>query len=338
MVRPRTTRDYNRRGGGGEDGARPNELGSLNSQVNSETGIVTTTVTETRAEEHKLGEFTRLTRDIVVRSGTLNELESTVQSLGLALGAGHPDFPLITMTDLSYDENVETGRGSDVTVYSATIKAVYELKQDDNPEKPKPGDNNPLSVPDRYIFETSGQPIAALWYYDNNNTLQPMANSAGDPIKGLQVDEAIQQIIIRRNQPTFPFLLAAAVTNCTNDANWYGFPAGTVKCQGVRGESKQEIVGEVNVWYYEVEVRLLYRQSGWDLYVPDVGYNYLDNNGDKRRCWVLAPGEDGEPDTKVASADPVALNGIGAMQPAGVAPAILTRRIYPRISFSSYFS
>jgi hypothetical protein len=62
-----------------------------------------------------------------------------------------------------------------------------------------------------------------------------------------------------------------------------------------------------------------------------VGFNYIDG-GVKKRADVEGP--DGE---QVASANPIALNGSGGKQSGATLPAILTRRVYKRISMSQYF-
>lgn len=314
------------------DDRNPEELPG----ADAETGLITTRVTETRSEEHRLGESTTFVRNITVRAGTVAELDAAVAGLSLSMGAPHPSQPLVPLTQLSYEEDIDEGRGGgDMIVYTANIKATYELQQSENAEESS-GGGDPTTRGTQYTFDSSGQPVAALYYYDNGNVLRPMANSAGDPIKGLQVDEAIQTISIKFNRYTFPWTLAAALTNCINASQWEGFPARTVKCQGISAQSKQELIDDVNYWYYEIEIRLQYRQTGWDLYIPDVGYNYLEG-GEKKRAWVIAPDPDAfGNEVKIPSADPVALNGAGGLAGAG-APAVLTRRIYPTVDFATYF-
>lgn len=311
----------------------PNEIPG----ADPDTGLIPVRVTETRSEDHKLGESAQFVRNITVRAGTVEELDAAVTGLNLSMGSPHPSQPLVPLTELSYEEEVEEERGGgELIVYRANIKATYVLKQSEKADE-STGFSDPTTRPSQYTFESSGQPVAALYYFDNAGAIQPMANSAGDPIKGLQVDEAIQVISIKFNRYTFPWTLAAALTNCINSAPWEGFPARTVKCQGISAQSKQELVEDIPYWYYEIEVRLMYRQTGWDLYVPDVGFNFLEG-GEKKRAFVIAPDLDefGQ-QVKLPSADPVALNGAGGLAGAA-APAILTRRIYTQVDFANYFS
>jgi hypothetical protein len=92
-----------------------------------------------------------------------------------------------------------------------------------------------------------------------------------------------------------------------------------------------EQVNGQEVRFWKITSELLGRQTGWSLLLPDVGFNYIDGSV-KKRADVKGP--DGE---MVASANPIALNGSGGKQPGGGLPAILTRRIYNRISMSQFF-
>jgi len=169
-----------------------------------------------------------------------------------------------------------------------------------------------------------------LTYYQGT-TPTPLTNSAGDFFEGVTVDEAQQKITITGNRQAFPSALAAAITNCVNDAPYLGFATNCVKVQGISGEAASEVVNEQTVWFWKVTVELLARQSGWNLLLPDIGFNYIDG-GVKKRATVKGP--DGE---DIASANPVALNGNGGLQQGGQLPAILDRRIYKQITMSTYF-
>jgi hypothetical protein len=116
-----------------------------------------------------------------------------------------------------------------------------------------------------------------------------------------------------------------------NDGSYLGFPTDGVKVQGISGEQAVEQLNGQEVRYWKITSELLCRQTGWNLLLPDVGFNYIDGSV-KRRADVQGP--DGE---QVASANPIALNGSGGKQTGGNLPAILTRRVYKRISMSQYF-
>lgn len=305
--------------------------GGIGDWIDPATGQIKPVTIETRAEESARGESPKLIRNIFCRAGTKEALEDLVAGLGIEYGTSHPDAPDAFLVDINYEEKYDEGRQYGVPFYTATIKATYSVITGDG----APNDD-PLTRPDTWSFQTQGASIAALFYFDGS-TLKPMANSAGDPIKGLQVDEAMQKIVIKGNRASFPSGLAASVTNCTNDSTYLGFPPGYVKCQGIGAEYKYDSYG---YGYWEVTAELLGRQTGWDLLIPDAGYNYI-SGGEKKRCWVWAPNPD--PDTnqlitdiKVPSADMVALDGSGGMSSSGD-PAILTRQIYKRVSFDTLF-
>jgi hypothetical protein len=156
-------------------------------------------------------------------------------------------------------------------------------------------------------------------------------NSAGDYFEGLVVDEAQQKVTITGNRQSFPSALAAAITNCVNSSPFLGFSARHVKVQGISGEIASEVIDEQLVFYWKITSELLCRQTGWDLLLPDIGFNFVEG-GVKKRAFVQGP--EGE---KVASTNAVALDGNGGLAGAGNLPAILTRQIYRAINMSSYF-
>jgi hypothetical protein len=89
-----------------------------------------------------------------------------------------------------------------------------------------------------------------------------------------------------------------------------------------------------------VTVELVYRQSGWNLLLPNVGWNYISGSGSsakKKRCYVFS-----EEDEKVASANVMALNDDGSIRfntdfTGSGAPTILNRRVHPEVAFTPLF-
>jgi hypothetical protein len=84
------------------------------------------------------------------------------------------------------------------------------------------------------------------------------------------------------------------------------------------------------VSYWQATAELHYRQSGHNLQLPDIGWNFL-GGGQKRRAMVF----DFENSEWIASPNPVGLDGSGGLT-LGV-PAILNRRVNPEANFSSIF-
>jgi len=172
-----------------------------------------------------------------------------------------------------------------------------------------------------------------LFYFDQagNNSTKPLTNSAFDYFSGLTTDEAQCKVVIQENRANFPSALAIDLTNTINSSSWIGGATHCWKCQGINGELKFEFFGEVLYRYWSVTVELLYRQTGWPLQLPDVGFNFIANN-QKRRAVVF----DFENSEWVASPNPVGLDGTGGLTLG--APAILVRRVHREVNFNSFFA
>jgi len=274
-----------------------------------------------RTVTHLIGASPEFERRFVV---TLNNPDTNsgimIATVGAQHGAAHPEVSAAKCREVSVTEAYEGNR------YWAEVVAQYAIP----PADERDIDLLPWLRPDVWKFQTQGVAVPALYYYDGT-TQKPLTNSAGDYFEGLTVDEAQQKVTIQSNRQNFPSALAAAVTNCVNDGNYLGFPQDGVKVQGISGEQATEQINGQEVRYWKITSELLCRQSGWSLLLPDVGFNYIDG-GVKKRADVEGP--DGE---QVASANPIALNGSGGKQAGATLPAILTRRVYKRISMSQYF-
>lgn len=274
-----------------------------------------------RQATHLLGSSPEYTRTFKVYLLSPTSADNIVAMCGVALGTMHPDQPNATVYSLEVSSESSEEGGYVVS----TVTAKYKVKEtDDEDWEPLPWERG-----DTWKFTTQGVAVPALTYFDGS-TQKPLTNSAGDFFEGLTVDEAQQKITITGARQAFPSALAAAITNCVNDAPYLGFAANCVKVQGISGESASEVVNDQTVWYWKVTVELLARQTGWNLLLPDVGFNVIEG-GTKKRATVELDGE------QVASANPIALNGSGGKQPGNTPPAILDRRIYRQISMNSYF-
>lgn len=274
-----------------------------------------------RTATHLIGSSPEFERRFVV---TLNNPDTNasviIAAVGAQHGALHPEVAAAKCREVTVTEAYEGNR------YWAEVVAQYTIPTAEEESI----DLLPWLRPDVWKFQTQGVSVPALYYYDGA-TQKPLTNSAGDYFEGLTVDEAQQKVTITSNRQQFPSALAAAVTNCVNDGAYLGFAQDGVKVQGISGEPAVEQVNGIEVRYWKITSELLCRQSGWSLLLPDVGFNYIDG-GVKKRADVLGP--DGE---QVASANPIALNGSGGKQAGATLPAILTRRVYKRITMSQYF-
>ena len=277
-----------------------------------------------RSNKFRFGEGRDLTRQFVVthdgtgQATTANEVSA---ALSLELGVAHPEYTDNKCIEIEYEENYEDSQ------YHSLVTAKYAI--------PSGGSDqmlHPINRPALWTFTTQGVTAPAFFYYYGvgNGDQRPLTNSAYDFFEGLTSDEAQCKIVISQNFSTFPAALAIELTNTINATPWIGSPLHCWKCQGISGELKYEEFGGSAIRYWAVKVELLYRQTGWPLQLPDVGFNYLDG-GQKRRAMVF----DFENAEWVASAGPVGLDGYGN-QTLG-APAILGRRVHREVDFNTYF-
>lgn len=273
-----------------------------------------------RENSFRLGESRELTRRFVVtHDGTPPTGVELANALQIDVGVVHPEYPGNYVLSIDYKENYEDSQYHGEVVVKYGIADLEQLAA-------------PVLRPPIWTFSTQGTTVPALYYYEGsgNGNLQPLTNSAYDYFTGLTTSEAQCKIVIKQNLATFPNALAIALTNTINSSPWIGSPAYCWKCEGISGELKFEEYGAQIHRFWEVTIELLYRQTGWVLQLPDVGFNYLAG-GVKRRAMVF----DFQNAEWVASAGPVGLDGSGN-QTLG-APAIIQRRVHREANFNAYF-
>lgn len=247
----------------------------------------------------------------------------TLLALGEVFGAtsfglAHPEFSSYTLKKVRCEEGYE---GSP---YHMLVVGEYGVIDSDLVL-------SPASRSVQWTFEATGQDVPALFYYSGagNATQYPLTNSAYDYFQGLTTREQLVRARAVKNYSAFPTSQMGA-TNSVNNATYFGGAAHTWLVEGVNTELVREEFAGSLVTYWKTTIQLLYRQTGWDLLLPDVGFNFL-SGGQKRRAMVF----DFENAEWIASPGPVGLDGAGN-QTLG-APAILTRRVYPEANFTSLF-
>jgi len=199
-------------------------------------------------------------------------------------------------------------------------------------------DPNPLQRADIWKFSTSGMSVPALFYYygTGNSDRRTLTNSAGDFMEGAMTDLSVLQASISGNRQSFDYNVAATVTNCVNNSSYLGGDPYTWKCSGISGQPAVEVVNEVEIRYWQVEVTLEYNPIGWPLLLPNVGWNYV-SGGQKKRVYVI----DADSGDKVAASNPQPLLSNGALDTASPGesnpPMLLTRRVHKAINFQQYF-
>jgi hypothetical protein len=195
----------------------------------------------------------------------------------------------------------------------------------------------PWRRPSQYSFSGSLASAPAFWHYsggdNNNDETRIIVNSAGDPLSGLDRDEAEFNVTIQYNQkPPFIFERAQLYVGAINSDTWSGGAPKTWKCQSISATRKFEMVpGQtpvqppVKVFYFDTSITIAYRGSGWDLQTWDVGFNEIKAG---KRVKILAGSG--------PVSEPVALKD-GAAKAPGEPPEMLMFRIYPMLPFNGVF-
>ena len=182
-----------------------------------------------------------------------------------------------------------------------------------------------------WSFEASAGDYPALFYYSGggNGTTYPLTNSAYDYFPGLMTQESLVRATVQKNYAALPSSWFA-VNNHVNSDTYLGCAPGTLRVAGITSNRVTEVFGTSEVSYWSATATIVFRQSGHQLQLPDVGWNFLDG-GQKRRAMVF----DFQNSEWVASPNPVGLNGSGAQT--GGQPAILQRRVNPEAAFLAVF-
>jgi hypothetical protein len=282
-----------------------------------------------RTFSHKFGESPTAERKFVVTVKEPVAHQLLLNTVGIFHGSIHPEFTYLLCTEGSVTEPDRQ---------HAEITYRYEVPnvgtQDNQP--------NPLARKDVWSFSTGGAAIPALVYYhgSGNANKKALINTAGDFFESAMTEESELRCSISGNRSVFPVAIAAQVTNCVNSDPFMGAALHQWKCQGISGQQQVEVVNGVEIKYWSVTVELVYRQSGWNLLLPNVGWNYISGSGGsakKKRCYVFS-----EEDEKVASANVMALNDDGSIRfntdfTGSGAPTILNRRVHPEVAFTPLF-
>lgn len=279
--------------------------------------VIKTTELPAISASRRFGEPPKFTRHFVVEVDNPATSQTEISNAcGVAFLASHPEAYYCLAMNVSVS-NYSGSRWHYEVVWE------YELPKQQNV------DPNPLARADIWKWSTGGIAVPALYYYDGS-TIKSLVNSANDFFEGATTDISTLQASISGNRATFDYGLATNVTNTVNSDTYLGAPAGSWKCSGISAQPAVEVVNEVEIRYWQVEVTLEYRPDKWNLQLPDVGWNYLDGST-KKRAYVT----DTESGDKVPSSNPQPLNTDGTLKTG--APNILERRVHRQVAFNSFF-
>ena len=275
-----------------------------------------------RTTEGEIGTATKAVRTFVLTlaDNTLENNPPTEQELITTLGldnwgAAHP-----SLTFLGLRKVTTTERHSD-SPYHVQVVAEYGLITLNEVLAP-------TSRTSEWTFAAEPAQVPAFYYWDGT-TRRPLVNSANDYFEGLTTEEQIVRATIKKNYTSFPASQMQA-TNKINSGDYFGCPAHSWKVAGVNATYTIESHNNVVYTYWATTSEILYRESKWNLRIPDVGWNYL-SGGVKRRAMVF----DFQNGEWVASANPVALDGSGN-QSSGF-PFIHDFRVNSEANFSTLF-
>jgi len=274
-----------------------------------------------RTFSHKFGESPTAEIKYHVTTSAPVPTQAVLDAIGIKHGTAHPEYGYLLCSEGAV---TELDRFHVEVTYSYSVPAIGT--QDSDP--------NPLARADIWSFSTGGAAVPALAYFhgSGNGDVRALVNSARDFFEGAMTEESELRATISGNRATFPVGVATQVTNCVNVDAYLGAQQYQWKCAGISGQQQVEVVNGAEIKYWSVSVELAYRQSGWRLMLPDVGYNYLESS-QRKRAYVI----DSESGEKVASSNPVALNSDGSLKGSGTAPDILYRRVHREVEFQPFF-
>ena len=288
-----------------------------------------------RTLSHRFGEKPTAVRNWSVTTDGATNHADIIAATGEVMLAGHPEYGFLKLTEFAINE---------VDVFHVEVQLTYTV--------PPEAEKNPLARADIWHFSTGGTSVVGTEYYGGEgNALAnkfPLRNTAGDMYEGIMIPEGETRATITGNRQLFPLGDARAVTNSVNDRNWAGCPKHSWFCSGISGEYTSEMVDADEVEYWKITVELVFRASGHNLFLPNVGFNYIKpgNPPQKMRAYVrsLSDPLDSNSDViTVPSTMPVALKDDGDIDdvidqsPEARGPKINEFRVYREFDFSIVF-
>jgi hypothetical protein len=268
-----------------------------------------------RSRQTTFGDVPVYTRIFQVKTDGVNDDLQTISAApNIGWLAAHPE----DSSALLVESNIQQD-GDSPFFYKCTF--TYKTATDVLPV-------NPVQRPDQFSFSGSLTSAPAFWHYpfaNDNSSTAIIINTAGDPLQGLSRDEGEFSVTITGNRDSFSYVHAQMYVGAVNSDTWSGGAPRTWKCQSISGNRKIEGVSGSMYVYWEVNTTLAYRGSGWNLQTWDVGFNEV-TGGVRRK---IMAGSD-------PVSEPAALSN-GVAKTPGVAPDMLTFRVYPERPYSGIF-
>jgi len=185
---------------------------------------------------------------------------------------------------------------------------------------------------------TSGPCFEHYPIFKDNGTLEAITNTAGDPLEGLEKEQAGFRLTLTQYFASHNDWRGRAIqyTNSINDAAWNGGGRGYWKCQGCSARLQTENVGGITVVFWEVNWDFEGKDGGWNLQPWNVGFAQLvDEEGEPEPYGTQRAQIKGQDNKPVRQ--PVALEADGTAKAAGAKPDALDFRVYPELDFAGPF-
>jgi len=288
-----------------------------------------------RTLSHRFGEKPTAVRNWSVTTDGATNHAAVIAATGVVMLAGHPEYGFLKLTEFAINE---------VDVFHVEVQLTYTV--------PPEAEENPLAREDIWHFSTGGTSVVGTEYYEGEGNepanRSPLRNTAGDMYEGIMIPEGETRATITGNRELFPLGDARQVTNSVNDRTWAGCAKHAWFCSGISGEYASEMVDEVEVEYWKITVELIFRASGHNLLLPNVGFNYIKpgNPPQRMRAYVRSlsdPLDSNSEVITVPSTMPVPLKDDGDIDdvidqsPEARGPKINEFRVYREFDFSLVF-
>lgn len=290
-------------------------------------------LSKARSQSGKFKETYEYTRAWLVRTDSVNTpMPDITNAAGIAYQDSHPDDASCKALEFTTQAADDAGMLFKVSVKYYVPPADQGSGGEDQPQYIAGIMRNPVW--------SGGSTVRSVPIYkDKDNEI--IRNSAGDPLEGLQGDEAEFKLTLTGYVLSHTDWMnkGRQYTNRVNSDTWNGGAPRTWKCQGIAAHL-QTVNKDGNSWiFWEVVTEFAYRADTWDLKPWDIGFHERvtedgtpSSTGTKRRVIV---GQDKKP---VKS--PVALSG-GVALPAGTPPEVINNgagvQIYHTAEFGTAF-
>lgn len=281
-----------------------------------------------RVFRHRFGEPPQAERKFTVSLTQPVANQLILNAVGIFFGDTHPEYTYLRCVE---------GNVTETDRHYAEVTYRYELP----PRGTQQFEASPLARPDVWSFSVGGAQVPALTYYEGagNGDIRPLVNAANEFVyENVTTLAAEVRATISSNRAVFPLPIAAEVANSINASPYLFGERHTWMCSGINATQAVEAVNNVEVAYWQITVELLYRASGWNLLLPNIGLHQI-KGGKKTPCVVEDDTQ--TPPCDVPSPTPQALDVNGLQKTNMDPPDILGgpdgRRIYKEVEFAPYF-